>query len=523
MRVRRAFGLITVVMALLGGLVACGGGSDDGTESGGASPEAADPAEYDLDASLDIAYFLASQTLDPHMEATTAGRQGWSIAYDTLFLATESGPEPCLVTETEASDDGLSVTLQLRDDVSFSDGTPLDAEAVKANLDRVKAEGLAGLAEPLQPVTAVEVTGDHTVELTLSSPLPELAGLLSGAAGAVINPVALADPAKLATQTFGSGPYESVEFVPDEKAVYRRSPVEYWLPGAGNLAELTVWFVADPQTALNGLQSGDYDVVWTSATPEQADGLAQTGGYTVEYKSLGGVDSLGLRITHQQLGDIKVRQAIAHAIDRDLVADGVYGGACEPSSVPVPEGTQLFVEDYDPYPYDPDKARELIAEAGAEGMTVDLYNDGRPSSVLAAQAVQQLLNDVGFNGVVIPPEAGAGGIFAEGQHDGFYSSFTYEVPLTFLGRYLVTGGRFQLASPEDQGLLDLMEQVREPGLSLDEQNAIYQELGKEITDLAVMIPVCAGQSAVLADPKVLNLEDAHRWTVYDVRFLAVSG
>jgi peptide/nickel transport system substrate-binding protein len=371
-------------------------------------------------------------------------------------------------------------------------------------------------------VTAVEATDEFTVTFTLSSPLPELDGILAGPAGAVISPAGLASPDQLASKTFGSGPYQSTDFVPDEKVTFERTPVKYWLEGAGNLAGFTIFF-ADDQAAVNGLQSGDYDLVWTSLTPEQADTVASTGDISIYYYPLGGPESLGLRITHQKLNDIRVRQAIAYAIDRQPLADAVFGGSCKAISQPMPPDTPLYVEGYDPYPFNPDKAKELLAEADAVGMPIELYTDGRPSSVLSSQAVQQMLNDVGFNASVIPPEAGAGGIFADGKYDGFWAAFPQQDHLLgFLNRYIVTGGRFQLAAGEDQKILELMDQVRVPGISDADAADIYQQIGKEITDLAVLIAVCLGQSTILADSNIANAEDAFRWTVFDMRFIAVK-
>jgi ABC-type transport system substrate-binding protein len=315
-----------------------------------------------------------------------------------------------------------------------------------------------------------------------------------------------------------------VEFVPEEKVVYDRNPAGYWLDGAANLAHLTIWFVPDVQTALNGVQTGDYDAVWTAAQPEQAETAAATGDFNIYEMPLSGPDGIGLRITHQKLGDIRVRQAIAHAINRQPLADAVYGkDACTPIPVPAPPNTPLYVANYDPYPYDPDKARALLKEAGAEGMTIELYDDGRSTSSTGDVALQQQLADVGLNPVIIPSEAGAGGTFADGQHDSFYTGWVQQDHvLGFLTRYFVTGGRFQLAAGEDTELLALMDQARQPGLTESAEADIYHEIGKLITDLAVMIPICLSHATVVANDKVLNVETAHRWTVWDTRFLAVA-
>jgi ABC-type transport system substrate-binding protein len=272
------------------------------------------------------------------------------------------------------------------------------------------------------------------------------------------------------------------------------------------------------------LQSGDFDVIWTSAPEDQIDPIAKAGGFNVYHHSAIGPDSLGLRNTREKLGDIRVRQAIAHAVDNKAIATALFGDNCVPTRMPVPPGTPLYVDGYDPYPYDPDKARSLLAEAGAVGMNLEIVDSGATNAKNEATALQQQLSDVGFNVTLRPGPTGAGGLMADGQFDSYVTGYIQQDHvLQFVDRYFTTGGRFQFAAGEDGELLALMAEARKPGLTDAQVTDLNHQIGEKITDLALIIPICVSQWTVMADPKVLNLENARLWSLYDMRFVAAKA
>ncbi|HRD99812.1 MAG TPA: ABC transporter substrate-binding protein, partial [Ilumatobacteraceae bacterium] len=386
-----------------------------GTEtSQSATPQTDPPPAYDQSASLHATYYIAPTHLDPHNETNGGLRVFWRPAYDTLFENYSGGTHPGVALSVDRSDDGLTVTLNLRDDVLFADGTPLESDAVVGSLERVRAEGAPVITATLKAVTEIAAVDAHTVEIQLSEPLPQLEALLGGPAGAIISPAGLAAPDQLATQTFGSGPFQSSDFVPDDHVTYTRSDVDYWDPAAGLYSELTITFVSELQTNLNGLQSGDFDIPFAVGGGDQLQRVADANGFVVYDYSSGGVNTYFLRTTRSGLIDQRVRQALNYAIDREGVAIGIFpGGDCVATSQNFPVGHPMHLAE-EPYPLDTDKAKELIAEAGAEGMQLELIDGGNSGQHLIGLALQQIWNDLGLDVTVTTNPSGAAAAFGEG-------------------------------------------------------------------------------------------------------------
>lgn len=399
-RLRRGPLAITALVALAV-VVGCGAPPPSGSTSATTGP-------IDPNGRLVVGTIAVPTGFDPHRERTAGERPYTYLVFDRLTKLDESlRPQPMLATRWEFSADGRSMTMDLRAGVSFHDGTPFDANAVKANIERAKTLEGSTSADELAAVQAVEVVSPTQVRFVLSRPAPELPEMLAGPPGAMISPKAISDPAvdllKNPGQA-GTGPYVVDTFVPSERVVFKRAPGTNWDPEAGRLSELEIRFVADDRTRTSALRAGELDISYVNpidaSAIKEAEALGRSGDFVYHRSPTGVLQALLLRST--LLSDPRVRQAIVHAVDRNAVANGVLQSTCVRSDQFAREGFPGHVPGFtDPYPYNPDKARQLLADAGlAGGMDLDIFFiAGRPQ---IPELLQQQLGQVGIRAKLTP-------------------------------------------------------------------------------------------------------------------------
>ena len=329
----------------------------------------------------------------------------WLAVYDTLVhLTPDAKLEPGLATAWEWNATGDALTLTLREGVTFTDGAPFDAEAVRANLLALR-DGGGENAFMLATLKDVEVLGPTKVVLHLSAQDPALVESLSSVAGAMASPASLS-AADAATHPIGAGPYvlDTAATVPGRQYVYRANP-DYWDAATVEFKTLTITPIADLSARLNSLRSGQVDAILADASvvkEAEASGLNVT-AYSVDWEGILIADRNGKVLP--ALADQRVRQAIAMAIDKKAVLEFMRSNLGTVTSQIFSQNSSAFVPDLDQaYGYDPERARALLAEAGyADGFTLTM-----PELRLFAAftpVVTQMLADVGIKaeGVSVAP------------------------------------------------------------------------------------------------------------------------
>ncbi|MGE3619871.1 MAG: ABC transporter substrate-binding protein, partial [Acidimicrobiia bacterium] len=332
--------VVGIVVAAL--LVACG---DDGDESvqepsesaGVVDGEDESPAsegesdEFDEDGVLRAMVTQVPITLDP---AQTFNASPWPYIfeiYDRLIARdVDNKLVPMLATKWEFSADGLALSLTLRDDVRFNDGTPLTSADVKATIERSKTLSGSAWVRVLDPVVAVETPDEHEVVLRLSRPAGSLPAVLSTPAGAVVNAAVIAAGADLANDPpagAGSGPRVVESFVVNSRVDFVRADDDYWEPDANRLARVSIIRVADPVAQLNAFRAGEADLVAVKQeTSKQAKALAE-GSDEVLFKERSGSQHnvVYFNSRREPLDRVEVRQALNLGIDRGAIEDYLDG------------------------------------------------------------------------------------------------------------------------------------------------------------------------------------------------------
>lgn len=366
-------------------LTACGGGATGGT--GAAAPKTT---------SLTLGVVQDVRSWDPAQAHVGHVLQPYQAAYDSLLLREPDGKlSPMLATEWKYNEANTKLTVDLRTDVTFSDGAKFDAEAAKANLDHFKNANGPQMAQ-LTAVSGVAVVDADTIELNLTSPDPSLEFYLSQAAGLMGSPKALGTDA-IKTEPVGSGAYvmDKAATVKDSQAVFTARK-DHWNKDAQKFEKVTFKVLADPTARTNALVSGQVDATLLDPkTGKQAEGAKMKLVATeVDWQGLLLLDRDGTK--NPALGNLKVRQAINYAFDRKTILDQVLMGQGTPTSQPFGKASGAWTEELENYySYDPAKAKQLLKEAGYEtGVTLEVPAEATWTTQLAV--VKQQLADVGI-------------------------------------------------------------------------------------------------------------------------------
>ena len=362
-------------------LSACGGPKSNGSGSDDANTSRADNNEIAVGIAQDL-----GDSLDPYQMTAAGTREILFNVYEGLYKPTSSGDfAPALAESYAVSEDGLQYTFTIRDGVQFHNGTAMDVDDVVYSFNTCAATTVdSSLAAALSNVVSVEATDEHTVTITLSAPNSDF---LAYVASVYIVPDDYTDQA---TAPVGTGPFMYVSRSVQENIIFDKFD-GYW-GEAAKVDRVTFKIYEDSSAMMTALNGGAVDIV-THLTVSQTQNLSDQ--YTVLEGTMNLVQALYLNNAQAPFDDVRVRQALCYAIDKDaileLTADG--HGAKLGSSV-YPAFTKYFDDSLtDYYTYDPEKAKELLAEAGyANGfsMTITVPSNYTPHVDVAQVLVEQL-------------------------------------------------------------------------------------------------------------------------------------
>lgn len=353
---------------------------------------------------LVIATGTDAVTMDVHHVTDTPTFNVTGHIFETLFVLTPEGNvQPHLATGYSISEDGTTVSITLREDVQFTDGTPFNAEAVKLNFERVKDPALANaFATMLGAVTGFTVTGEFSIDLHLNGPFAPLLPHLSHASQGMMSPANMSNE-NLNSEPVGTGPFVLDSWVRGEQLRLVRND-NYWHELA-TLDSITFRPVSEGATRIALVQTGAAHVA-TNVPPQDVARIDAIDGITVHKVDSMRTIYIFFNNYRAPFTDQRVRQAFNHAIDKEAIVEFVLGGAGRVSDAAIAPG----VFGYNPtgvYEYNPERARELLAEAGfPNGMDVTLHSPtGRyMQDIQIAEAVQSYLADIGVNATIITLE-----------------------------------------------------------------------------------------------------------------------
>lgn len=337
-------------------------------------------------------------TMDPQKTSGTLTFQTLKSLYDTLAEPDQSGKiVPALAEKWEVSADTLTWKFNLRKGVLFHNGDPLTAQDVKATFQRIMDKATASpKAKEFGAIAAIETPDANTVVLTLKEPAAPFLATLASGWGAIL-PKKLIDAGHdFATQPIGTGPFKLKQWIRDSRIELEKNN-HYWMPGLPKLDMVTMHIIPERAVQVQGLISGQIDVSYI-VDKDDVPLLNSSPDVQIKESLTAMILVMSINCSNPVLADIRVRQAINHAIDKQKVLDIAYGGG-KPVGTFMDVANAYYKDFTNLYPYDPEKARKLLAEAGVPKETVlELFlPQNYELHVKAGEMYQEMLTQVGLN------------------------------------------------------------------------------------------------------------------------------
>lgn len=427
-------------------------------------------------------------TLHPTDFSTTVELGVLNQIYDTLLYYSPDGtkdPEPRIAESYEISDDGLDYTFHLRDDVTFHDGTPVTADDVVFSIELYKSSEYQG--SQISMLSSVEATDEHTVVCHLDAPYsPFLQGICSPMIASKAYYESSEDD--FVNNPIGTGPYKFVSRAKGSNIKLEAN--EDYYRGAPEIKEVTFEVIPDSSTKAIALQTGEVNFAEIdSATKPQ---LEANPAITIAEVPTSSFSYIAMNTEKEPFNDVKVRQAINYAIDRDNLVAVCYDGEAEVNSNICAKERFGYSDDQFQYTYDPEKAKELLAEAGIETpydlggiLVAEKYSN-------LATVIQNDLKAVGldvtisvkeFNSYISDLQNGSYGITALNMT---LEGDTQTLEMAFTSDYI---GIANNARYSDEEMDKLFEQARTE-TDNDKRAEIFNEIFTKVQDEAIYAVMC---------------------------------
>ncbi|WP_457149180.1 ABC transporter substrate-binding protein [Mycobacterium sp. URHB0021] len=331
--------------------------------------------------------------LDPEKTSAYFSFEVLENVFDTLVEPDDNlEMRPALAESWNVSPDQLTWTFHLRKGVTFHDGSPFTADDVVYSYRRIIDQQLAHV-DKFSAVTGVTAPDPATVVITVKQPTPNLLTNLGGFKGMAIVQRKNVESGQIATHPVGTGPFAFSSQKSGDSIMLKANP-NYW-GGPPKVSGVTFEFISEPSTALSALQAGEVD--WTdSIPPQRVAQLSDDDSIRLAVTPSNDYWYLALNQARKPWDDVRVRQAIAYAVDRDAIVQATSYGTATANELAIPKGNPWYTP-YDTYRHDVDKAKELLKEAGATPANLDmLVTTEYPETVTAAQIIADNLVPLGI-------------------------------------------------------------------------------------------------------------------------------
>ena len=484
--------------ALTLGLAACSGGNTSADTGSASDTESASSAGQEAAGSgsasgrtdLNLRISDAFSTVDPHNLSLNSDIMLSRQVYEPLYWINDEGEEiPMLATEYSVSEDGLTWTFQLREGVTFQNGDPLTAQDVVYSYERCFDN--AYMQEKVEAIDSVTAPDDSTVEMHLKyqfSPLMEKIAAI-GIVSQSFAEANMDDQGLLGFNACGTGAYSVKEAIPDV-SITLEAYSGYW-GGEAPIKTLNFEQITDETTAVTAFEAGEIDVM--SIPSANWAQISESGQYNTDSRPSNHVVYLIFNTEAAPFDNRELRQAIAYAINREDIIAVAADGLADPATSLATSYMLGYTEDHMTYEYDPEKAKELLAEAGyPDGLDIGSMKTMSGSYFeKVMQVVQSQLAEVGIMSTI---EGMDGNSLVEDCITGNFTladmgqnlSLDYDFLKTYFNEEYING--LNMARVSDSQIQELFEQGAST-TDKEERLAIYQEIEDLTQELCAYVPL----------------------------------
>jgi peptide/nickel transport system substrate-binding protein len=530
MQLRKTLSALTLA-AVVAALVGCGGSSStsnrqnasgSGTKTTGALTTTSGITDG---GTLRVGFSGPLVEMDPQKSQSLQDQQQLENIYRGLTKPkSPSDPTPVgdLAESWDVSDDQLTWTFHLRSGVKFHSEKPLTAADVKYSIDRIRdPKTVATAASDFAPVKSVETPDDQTVVFKLKEPYSILPVALGLPAWAAIIPKDSGNT--IAKKPDGTGPFQYDSQVKNTSLTLTKF-ADYWEQGEPHVDKVVFTYLPDENARVNALRTGQVDFI-DSVPLAQASALQRDGDVSVVKFDSSWVDEFGLNTRRKPFSDKRVRQAIAHALNREQIAKIATFGLGTPADTMVAPTSTVKV-DAKTLDYDPQKAKQLLSEAGyANGFSMEFApcgGDAFSQMQRAARVVANELNQVGIKAKATSMESGtwADQVITKHDYDGFICGLINgNDPDGHTFRYFRSDGAFNFSQYKGSPKLDQLLAEGRSESDQSKRSEIYSQAWTMINDDAPWIPLYAMPGIVAGGKSLRGFEP---YPEFNLRFETVG-
>lgn len=472
----------------------------------GGNKSASEKAPGEKRDNLNFAILAETKELDPQKSSDTLTYILLLQVFDTLIKQQPDGTlVPALAEKWTISPDGKEVVFTIRKGVKFHNGDVLTTQDVAFSLNRaIKSAYTSKFTAVMQAAEAVD---DSNVKLTLKHAYGPILFCVANPSLAIVSKKAVeAAGDNFGKNPIGTGPYKFVKWISGEKIDFTR--FDDYFRGPAKIKNLTFKFITDATTAAIALEKGEIDVLHN---PSKSDRKAQMDNKNLQYHEIESAYYYHISMNNKTgpFSDKRVREAVSYAIDRQNIVLGGLDGIGAPDEAPMPPSAFGYPKDFKNNPYDPEKAKKLLAEAGyPNGLTVKFKINQAPMYAKPAEVIQAQLRKVGINAELELMERAT-------YLDEVTKKFNYDISLYVItallpdadyvcytrlhSSMLGNGNNFTVTNiPKLDAALDKGRTAQ----SKEERYAAYREVSQIVKDEAPLIPVMTAKFAIVANKDV---------------------
>lgn len=486
------------------------GGTDTTQPSDDDTTDTTQPTGDDSEMILVAAQGAEPDRLDPHLTSAYASFQVLENVYDTLVQpGADLQMEPALAETWEISEDNLTWTFTLREGVTFHNGRALTADDVVYSYNRIMDPD-TGAANSFRfaSIESVEAPDDRTVVINLTRPTPNLLVNIGGFKGMAIIPQEIVEDGTIDTFPIGTGPFRFVSQSPDQGIVLEKNP-DYWRANEGlpYLDGIRFVQIPDPSVKLTNLQTGEVD--WIDGVPPQnLEELESDSSVVLQRVPGGDYHYFALNQNREPFDDVRVRRAIAMAIDRNVITEAAQFGAATPNQTAIP-ASNFWATDYSPFiPGDTAGATTLLEEAGVGDLVIEfMVSSDFPETVTQAQVIASQLAEIGVTVEISDVDFGTWlDRQGAGDFDAFMLSWIGNIdPDDFYYAQHHSEGTFNFQGYSNPDVDALLDEARVE-TDQDARKALYDEATRLIVDEASYIYLYNPENIQAWGPQVTGYE-----------------